>query len=54
MPLIIDGTYALLILAGLLLMLAAWTYAEWRHWDNWRRHQRRVHRNLQRMTGRPR
>lgn len=47
----IDGTYILTAAIGLLVLLAAWLYAEWARWDDYRRLERRAHRNLQKMGG---
>lgn len=46
-----DSLYLILAIAGLALLLTLWTYAEWLRWDDQRRLERRVHRNLQRMGG---
>lgn len=48
----IDGTYILIAIAALALLLAGYVYAEWEAWDSRRRHERRVKVNLQRMGGR--
>jgi len=48
----IDGLYILTIVAAFAALLIIWTYNEWARWDEHRRQQRRVHRNLQRMSGR--
>jgi hypothetical protein len=47
----IDGTYLLIVLAALALIAAVWKFAAWEEWDDQRRRERLVHRNLQRMGG---
>ncbi len=42
---------AAIITAGVLIMAAAWIFARWEEQDDYRRHQRLVHRNLQRQSG---
>lgn len=48
----ITGTYVATVVAALLILFAAIEYANWIQWDEQRRQQRRVHRNLMRMGGR--
>lgn len=42
----------ILSVAALIVFGAAWIYAGWEDWDDRRRSERLVHRNLQRMAGR--
>lgn len=48
----VGGVY--LGLAALFLVAAAvlWTYFNWRDWDEQRRYERLVHRNIDRIWGR--
>jgi type II secretory pathway pseudopilin PulG len=44
----IDGTYVVMVVVGLLLLLAVERYSAWLRWDRYRRLKREAHRNLQR------
>ncbi len=43
--------YILIALIGFLVLLLAWLYAEWEEWDDYRRLERRAHRNLMSQGG---
>lgn len=47
----IDGTYTLVTVAALALLLLAWTYAAWANRVEQRRRERLVQRNLWRISG---
>jgi hypothetical protein len=47
----IDGTYLLTIVIGIIIIGALLKYAAWEEQDDRRRRERLVHRNLQRMGG---
>jgi uncharacterized membrane protein YphA (DoxX/SURF4 family) len=47
-----DSIYLLIAIAALAVFGAVWIYAGWEKWDDRRRSDRLVHRNLQRMMGR--
>ena len=46
-----TGIDILIITIGLLIVLAAFVYADWEDWDDQRRLERRVHVNLYRQGG---
>ena len=46
-----NGIDLLIAAVGLLLLLALWTYLDWRQADRYRRLQRKAHRNLNRIPG---
>jgi hypothetical protein len=46
-----DSIYLLLVILSVALVLICWTYNEWAQWDEQRRQQRRVHRNLWKQAG---
>lgn len=43
--------YLLIAVPALIVLLAVFVYAEWEKFDDCRRRERLVHRNLQRMSG---
>lgn len=47
----IDGLYILTIVAAFAALLIIWTYNEWARWDEYRRLERRAHRNLRKQCG---
>jgi hypothetical protein len=51
MPHTVDGTYLLVVIAAFIVLAGVFKYAAWEEWDDRRRHQRRVHRNMQNIGG---
>ena len=47
-----NGVDLLVGVVGLLILLAVWTYLDWREHDRYRRLEREAHRNLQKIGGR--
>ncbi len=43
--------YLLIAIPALLVLLAAFLYADWEEWDDYRRLERRAHLNLHRQSG---
>jgi hypothetical protein len=51
MPATVGGLYLLAVAVVLLILAAVFAYASWEDFDDRRRRERLVHRNLQRMGG---
>lgn len=47
-----DSIYLLIVIVSLALVLIIWAYVDWAQWDERRRLERRVHRNIERMIRR--
>jgi hypothetical protein len=48
----IDGTYLLIVIIALAILYGVFRLAAWEEFDDRRRRERLVHRNLQRSCGR--